>query len=77
MAEPLPLPRPLTPGVEYQVTNSECLSIKEIVGPDGIVREVKATFTNRAVLRMTLAEPYPDGIDQPPAGEFSAGPFRI
>ena len=33
--------------------------------------------TNRAVLRMTLAEPYPDGIDQPPAGEFSAGPFRI
>jgi len=73
--EPLPLPRPVTDGVEYQVTNSKLLSFVRVFTPDGIVREIKATFDNGAVIRMTVAVPYSLGYAQPEAGEMLAGPL--
>jgi hypothetical protein len=54
----------------YQLTNSGCVSIKALRDPNGATREIKVTFANGAILRLTL----PD-ISQPVAIETSAGPW--
>jgi hypothetical protein len=72
----LPEPLPLADDGEYQVTDGAFVHLVPIVGGDGWVREVKARFTNRAVLRMTLAQPYEYEDDRPLTGESSAGPMR-
>jgi hypothetical protein len=70
-------PLPLTDDAEYQITHGAFVHFVAIVGGDGWVREVKAKFTNRAVLRMTLAQPYEYEDDGPLMGESSAGPMRL
>jgi hypothetical protein len=60
----------VAPDFEYQITNSECVGVQRVFNPDGTLREVKATFANGAVLRLTMADP-----EGPLPGESTAGPF--
>jgi hypothetical protein len=71
----LPEPFAFPDDVEFQVTDA-LVNLVPIVGNDGWVREVTATFTNRAVLRMTLAQPFADEDDGLLISESSVGPRR-
>lgn len=73
----LPAPIYLADDEEYEIMQGALVHVVPIKDEDGMVRRVKARFTNRAVLRMTLAEPYEGGDDGPLTFEASAGPLRF
>ena len=75
MAEPkFPMPVSLADDGDHHVTSGTFVRRVAIPDADGWVREIKATFTNRAELRMTLAETYQHGREEPFTLEASAGP---
>lgn len=67
------IPLKLEPRETYHVIGTEVLEPKYVATGDGLSRELKVTFTNGAVIRMTL--PVATAIATPVPVDVSAGPM--